>query len=250
MALELSKDPTAGYFAGPWAHLALLAPFFATAGHMAHVVSGRLSLAPALLGTIPGPFLLAVVANAYVRSTLNELPDILASQEDCAWYDVKEQLELSWRAAERVYIDCLSEHEIKFQDLERLFRIQECHHYLQGHLASPTPSFQDMYRHALYGPQTEWHGVKDAFAPHRVAWRYLERLEEEQHCSGWCRESRALWTAHETRDSCSAVAGFVMKHKVRPTAYVLLTYSASILLVAPIGLGLLVTNGVMYNGVF
>lgn len=245
MAHELSTDATAYYFAGPWAYLAPLALVFATAGHAAHIHAGKLSVVPAVIGTIPGPLVLAVVGNAYVRSTLGELPDMLASK-DCAWYDV-DKLYISRKEAERVYNDCLAQHELKFQDadVEKLFRFQECKTYLQDHSKPPTPSILDGIWHALSGPHRYSSSVNDAYADHRAAWRYFERLEEEQQCSGWCEASRPFWTTQKTKDSCSSVAGFVMKYKVRPTAYGLLAYSVSIIVVALVGIWLLVVNGLV-----
>lgn len=248
MAYDLAKDPTAHYFAGPWAQLAPLAPCFAVAGHMAHVHAGKLSVVPAVIAMIPGPLVLAITANAYVRSTLGNLPEMLSSN-DCAWYDVKEKPELSWQLAERIHTDCLADHELQFPDAERLFKMQECPTYLQHHKSSPMPSFQDGLWHALLGPNREMNftfaGILDDYAEHRVTWRYFESLEVEQQCSGWCQPERPLWTTRKTKDSCSSVAGHIMKYKIQPLAYSMLAYSTALIVMALVSIALLVAYGKM-----
>jgi len=247
MAHGLAQDSTAHYFTGPWANLAPIAPFLTMVAHVAHVRAGKLSLAPAFLGTIPGSVVLAIVANAYVRSTLGDLPDMLASN-DCAWYDVKESVDLSWQAAERIYIDCQHEHELKFPDSEVSPTLQDCETYLHGISSSPITWFKDGFSHAVFGPRREFntsvYGVDD-YAVHRITWRYFARLEAEQKCSGWCHPERPLWTSTKTKDSCSKVAGYIMKQKVQPAAYGMLAYSSAMIVVAAVGIGILAAQGII-----
>lgn len=251
MAFELGKDPTAHYFAGPWAYLAPLAPCFALVGYLLHLRFGRLTLTPVFIAMVPGMFLLALIANAYVRSTLSPLPEILTAK-DCLWYDMKEKIEKSAVLAEKVYEDCLADHfrKSRSQGAPRLFQIQECQRYLIGHSAPPAPTFRDNIRHALFGPHAESKyisGVHDIFAEHRSTWRYLEKMEEVEHCSGWCEERRPIWTNEATKDACSSVAGFAMAQKVRPTAYGLLAYSTVVMLTSLLGTGYLTAQGVIHT---
>jgi hypothetical protein len=258
MVLELSRDATAHYFAGPWAGLAWLAPCFAVVGHITHTSARKLSLVPALIGTVPGQFVLAVIAIAYIRGNSGDLPEVLSSingtdADFTRWSKPKLELYLSWKEADRIYRDCLTIHKDKFWDTEPLFRIQECKEYLQGHATPPVASLSDGLSHAFSGPIREpWDWMwtpeadsvlgMDAYTAYRPPWRYLERLEKEHQCSGWVQFSRPIWTAQKTKEACSVVAGFVMKHKVQPLAWSLLGCSMLIIVLAFGLIGLLISQ--------
>jgi len=129
--------------------------------------------------------------------------------KDCNTDLDKQQLELQWQNAELFYSQCMSETAASTaSSLEvsySLYRIQDCVGYSEQLDKNP-------------------------------AWPYLGALEQNYNCGGWCTPSQPLWTFKAVKDSCSLAVADVLHNKVKRTMFMVLGYSAVVLLVVSVGL--------------
>lgn len=160
----------------------------------------------------------AVIVAIFVPSTLiiffadrfwegaQDKADRLAAT-DCAALQAKDDLQNSWEVAYYVYDNCLSQTNAdsgySMEQLKANFRIQDCEEYKD---------------------------LKDSYSKD---WGYLEYMEEQHACSGWCYPAQQLWSTREHKDSCSVAASNAFRYLVQPQAMqVCLSMSVSLITLA------------------
>lgn len=124
---------------------------------------------------------------------------------DCNSFTRKRELERSWWAAYKIYDTCV------------------------------IAAMRGGLNRTLAEEATRVHlcaGYEELWPDNGENWEYLQHLEQEDLCSGWCTPQRPIWTFLKTKDACSRVAGDSMFISVRHTSLLLFVYSGVILIVA------------------
>lgn len=198
--VHLAQDASVKFWIGPFGWITLVIPFLIVVCHLVHLKVGRPNQLALIFSTVIPATILLIVANIHLMG-MKVIGSQLAST-DCINYRDKLDVERAWGAAAVLYRECLTrtadENKIRFEDGMQIFRLPECE---------------------------EYHAQPDKYAEYRDTWNYLQSLEEEQQCSGWCQESTPIWTFNAVTDSCSYAAGTVLKVKIASQASRMLAYS-------------------------
>jgi len=88
-------------------------------------------------------------------------------------------------------------------------------------------------------------GYKEGLAQWQTEWDYLEGLEKEEYCAGWCSPAHPLWVspdnhAHirpQVRDRCSLAAAYNMDTQVRRTTRQIVSYSLLLMILLGVLVG-------------
>lgn len=210
--LDLATNPSVAYWIGPWGYLAVGVPVYLLMFHAIHLYCGAPRMVPVILGSVVPAVVLFIVANVHLSAT-GIVANMLMSN-DCTTYSTKQNIHHSWLTAATLYEQCVNRTvaltALPYDAVLQKYRLHECDEFRQR---DPDP-----------------------WAEHRATWLYLQGLEEDHMCSGWCWQSRSLWSYLEGKDSCSTVAGAVLLTKVRPTAVQMMVVSLVGVLVACIGM--------------
>lgn len=167
-----------------------------------------------LMMLVPG--LLFLASSQYHQQQAKRLAYIF-QLSDCTFVE-KANLEVAWQEASKIYMECVEIHmnitgSPRF-DVERITQVQRCPGYAKG--------MQD------WGPQ----------------WQYLQSLETQEQCSGWCSRNGPLWSKFDSKldgalkhDTCSIAAGDILGTKIRTMSFQMLVYSMAVVLMLGVVLG-------------
>jgi len=177
-----------------WLVLFLFIPY--ALAHVVHSIKGhpvRLVLMTCLIGSS----VILLMISDYVLLKAYSLANAFYAQ-DCDTFAGKRMMEEEWQQARVFYASCVAKKasalNMPFAKAVTQYRIQSC------------PGYDE-----------EVAGV-------HPAWKYLDFLEEQYHCSGWCQEAEPIWTFASTSDSCGSAVADVMFHKIRWSAMQVVLY--------------------------
>jgi len=171
--------------------------------HLLHMARGGHPVKVAVVVCLVGSCIYFSIVSNHLVSESNSVGAALLAA-DCYSFAGKRDLELSLQRAESFYDECIAsvahESNTSVKAAGSQYLITDC---------------PDYARKASELGQSD-------------NWAYFRFLQENYWCSGWCQESKAMWTYVQTEDACSAVVGNIMLRKVRWSALQVLTYSLSI----------------------
>lgn len=192
------------YWLGRWCLFVWLIPVLLSWGYMA-IVRKRLRRKVVVLTCIIVPCtVLFILGNIYLHNASTTASQLLAN--DCHTFPRKRDLEQAWEAANTIWTKCvnytMTATGINHTEAARISKVHHCKGY------------EDWY--PVYGER----------------WEYLQALEVQRQCAGWCEADHALWTFADVKDSCSTSVGLVMHLAIRRTSLQIFTFSGAILVVA------------------
>lgn len=197
---RLGRDPDVQYWIGSWCLLSLVLPFLFMGAYFVHARL-RVPHKPTILVCLLTPCLVLLALGDSTHTVVTSRADQLRST-DCDTFVGKRQLERSWQAANLLYVMCLNQtissnpqKNFTVDQLRGLYRVQDCEEY---------PA---------------------ALGTHFKDWNYLQYLENEHGCAGWCTWGMPLWTHRDPIDSCSIAASQVFSGKVRRASKQVVIYS-------------------------
>jgi len=190
IVMRYTRDPMISYFAGYMSWILLGIPVLLGAVHFVHARWGSPNKYAVMLGALVPSILLLVFSFSNALSARDRANQLFST--DCYAFAEKQHLQLAWEAADEFLAACLkttvSRTNYSLPVLERAFRIQDCKGY--------------------YAARTK----------HSVEWAYLEYLEENGACSGWCSHRKQLWSVKHSKTSCSVAVSFFYKFHVASRA--------------------------------
>jgi len=183
MLLRVGMEPALAYFHTFWYWGITVIPAAITGVHVVHTRRGRPTKYTIAIGLALPSVILLFYGNLSYMSALEKTTKLSVS--DCGSFNEKRDLQRSWEAAYQVYMNCINEtHVVTGQPMDSLmqrFRLPDC----------------EEYHSVLYG-------LGHNQDSHLREWTYLQQLEEEQMCAGWCYQGQQLWSSHTGgRDACS-----------------------------------------------
>jgi len=197
---HLATDESVGFWIGPYGYYAPLTLVLIVLLHAVHLKLGPPRLVPVIFSSVVPAALLFALANEHLLATKSKAEMLLS--KDCRTFPLKGDVHRSWVVASKVFGQCVNRTAAEFQrspeSVRSIRRFQDCREWT---------------------PESD-----DPWAEHRRTWRYLQRLEVEHHCSGWCFQASPVWTYENPKDACSVSAGAVLMAKVAPAATRMLFY--------------------------
>lgn len=188
MIVWLSMQPEVAYWSTVYTRVLWVIPVIILFVHGVHVRSGVPSKPAVVMALIVPCVLLLVCANNEYKMALGRAEKLFST--DCDTFPEKAALQRSWEAAYTLYERCLDETATSsgyaIEKLRTNFRVQDCEEYQKG---------LDEYG-------------KD--------WTYLQYLEENHFCAGWCYPGVQLWTNRNVKDDCSTFVSSVFRNFVMP----------------------------------
>lgn len=198
LLLRVGIDPALSYFHIYWYWGITLIPAAITGVHVVHMRHGRPTKYTLALGLALPSLILLLYGNLQYQSATEKITKL--SVPDCSTFSEKRDLQRSWEAAHELYMSCINETHVATglsrDTLLQRFRLPDC----------------EEYESALYGL-----GLNQESQLRE--WTYLQRLEEEQLCAGWCYQGRQLWSSQNgARDACSKAVARVYAAYAAPRA--------------------------------
>mmetsp|Transcript_39332 Transcript_39332/g.117663 ORF Transcript_39332/g.117663 Transcript_39332/m.117663 type:complete len:277 (+) Transcript_39332:105-935(+) len=182
--VQLGLNASVQYWIGWFPWLVLSVPVLLVLSHMVHAIKQRPLFNAMLLSTVI-PALIVILLGYMVLMPISGISDRLMSS-DCSTYTDKAYLNDAYKAATRIWNDCLRR-EINqtgkpLEQIQLDLTIDQCEEYQQALQSG-----------------TQW----------KHQWHYLRELEVNQVCSGWCYAGQeSLWTTdHQPKDVCGAIVG-------------------------------------------
>jgi len=223
LLLRVTADPALFYFHTHWYWGMTLIPAAITGVHVVHTRQGKPTKYTLAFGIILPSLILLFYGNLQYMSAFEKTTKLSVS--DCGAFIEKRDLQRSWEAAHRLYMSCINDTHVATGHprdvLLQRFRLPDC----------------EEYEGALYGDG--YH--KEA---HVWEWTYLQRLEEEEMCAGWCYQGRQLWSHKKgARDACSKAVARVFASYASPRASQVL--SMMLVVLASIGVVTITLGPVM-----
>lgn len=188
---NLAQDASAKYWIGASINAALFVQALIFIAFLLHGAAGRARFYPTLCSTVV-PAILIILIGVSTAKTGNNLAVELRSK-DCQSYPTKLHVEMAYRSAAQIFDGCVQ-------------RVAN--------------SMNQTANHTVYAVDIEDCSEFMAMSPERVRyqeeWQYLEDLEREEGCSGWCTpgEPTLFVRQHYTSDLCAYAAAQVMGGKV------------------------------------
>jgi len=190
--VRLALEPSSKYWVGQSGFAVLVIPVIVIISHICQSYYRRpLYLAVVASCAVP-PLISLITGFIYMAPVTAAASRLLSS--DCTTFRSKFHIEQAYRTANDFYQNCLTQ---------------------EAHNRSTTV---DAVRAGIVISQCP--GYDPTAAGYQEEWMYLQSLEEQYDCSGWCFDGEAaLWTHNPTSwDSCSAAAGMTMKNKIARNA--------------------------------
>lgn len=197
MTVHISFDRDTEYWVGTMCQYVVFLPLVFIVALLSHIRAGRLHRTTVALSIII-PCIVILICGDVVLTRTHEIADTLTTP-DCSATESKQQLEQSWGLAYRFFMRCI------VQTVQRDFGNNAT---IDAAAASSTSLFRI----------SDCEEYSKLLEENRRDWLYLQRLEQEEQCGGWCTFSRPLWTFDGVVDSCSIAVGESMKQKVSRTA--------------------------------
>lgn len=205
--LHVALEPAVAYFfSNLWlVSLLLVIPPLLGAVHLVHLRAMQPVKKAVIAAVFIPSTLIIIFADHFYEGALDKADRLVAT--DCNALQQKADLQKSWEVAFYVYENCLNQTNVEsgysLEELRKNFRIQDCEEYKD---------------------------LKDEYSDD---WKYLEYLEEQHGCSGWCYPAQQLWSTRDHKDSCSNAVSNAFRYFVQPHAFqVCLTMSATLILLA------------------
>jgi len=198
LLLRVVIDPALSYFHLYWYWGVTLIPAAITGVHVVHMRRGRPTKYTIAVGLALPSVILLFYGHLQYQSALEKTTKLSVS--DCGAFSEKRDLQRSWEAAHELYMSCINETHLATghprDALLQRFRLPDC----------------EEYESALYGLGRNQES-------HFREWTYLQHLEEEQLCVGWCYQGRQLWSNYKGgRDACSKAVARVYSAYAGPRA--------------------------------
>lgn len=197
---HLATDESVAFWIGPYGYYAPLTLVFILFLHAVHLKLGKPRLVPVIFSSVVPAALLFALANEHLLATKSKAQMLLS--KDCRTFPLKGDVHRSWVVASKVFDECVNRTAQEFQrspeSVRTIRRFQDCREW--------TPERSDPWE------------------KHRRTWKYLQQLETEHHCSGWCFQAAPVWTYEKPKDACSVSAGAVLMAKVAPAATRMLVF--------------------------
>jgi len=198
LLLRVGIDPALSYFHIYWHWGVTLIPAAITGVHVVHMRRGRPTKYTIAVGLALPSVILLFYGHLQYQSALEKTTKLSVS--DCGAFSEKRDLQRSWEAAHELYMSCINETHLATghprDALLQRFRLPDC----------------EEYESALYGLGRNQES-------HFREWTYLQHLEEEQLCVGWCYQGRQLWSNYKGgRDACSKAVARVYSAYAGPRA--------------------------------
>lgn len=171
----------------------------------------------AVINLLVIPVIALTVVSHFNKLTALDIHTQLSVQ-DCIAFPAKTRLEHAWQDASDLLDSCLIEHArltgSTLEELQRVDGVHRCPGYEKG--------------------REKW----------KKEWDYLQLLEQEEQCSGWCESRRSLWHAAPPEqlrrpDRCSIVVARAMKSQIYRTSKQITFYCLAAVVVLGAGLSLI-----------
>lgn len=186
LTIYAASHPVVKYFHGEWYYILFPIPVLVAMVHFFHVRNGPDRYVTNFALIIPSMLLLIYATSLFTSATSKA--DRLFST-DCNTMREKTHLQREWEAAHTLYRGCLKEtaaaRNLTRSYLAEKFRIQDCEEY---------PA---------------------ALREHRRDWNYLQQLEEDHACTGFCKPGEQLWSSGPHKDSCAIAVASVFRYIVK-----------------------------------
>lgn len=195
---HIGHDSNVQYWVGPWCHIAAVLPMFFVAAHVVHLKK-KVPHKPIVIISIFVPAITLLVISDIVMTVAYDKADQLFST-DCDTFEGKRELQRAWNVAENMYFKCLQDtiaqqnRNLTLETAVQLYRITDCEEYAPAH------------------------------AQHARQWDYLQYLEENHVCAGWCSGATRLWTLRDATDNCAVAASSVFTGKIQHISRQVLVY--------------------------
>jgi len=190
--VRLAQEPNAKYWVGQAGYAVIAIPPLLIISHLVQSYYRR-PLYLAIVFSCAVPPLMSLIVGFMYMEPVNEAVSRLLST-DCTTFHTKFHIQQAYLAANTFYDDCLvaqaKNTSTTVEAVKKNMVITQC------------PG---------YNPQA---------AGYPREWAYLQALEKQENCAGWCFDGEsALWT-HNPRywNSCSSAAGMTMKNMVARNA--------------------------------
>jgi hypothetical protein len=188
--LYIARQPAVDYFLDDKSYLVFLIPIVIVLTHWFHVARGPNRYVTSMALIIPSLLLLllGLLANRGSSMYVQSLFSI-----DCDIIPVKAHLQLEWESANAFFQKCLHDtakttnYSVPY--LADNFRIQDCTDY------------------------------SEAFQAHHGTWSYLQSLEENYACTGFCIPGQQLWATGPHKDSCSVAVSMIFDNFVSTRSF-------------------------------
>jgi len=195
----LAQRPSVGYWMNKSAYIGLLVALWLLFCYQMLCRKSLRYTSTMLLMTILPSTALIFVANYHLIQA--EVVSTHLVTEDCFSFPEKANLQHAWEAAHTILVNCVAK------------RINET--------GAPLEQVVDVtFVHRCWG-------YEEALPSWRKEWAYLEDLEEQQQCAGWCTLDTPLWNRVSGRvykDRCSTAAAAVMRENVYSASVQVMTY--------------------------
>lgn len=183
--LYIARQPAVDFFMNDKSFAVLVIPFVIVLAHWWHVKYGPTKYATPLAVLIP-IITLGVTGNLTQTGSSKYVQSLFSV--DCDILPEKAHLQLEWEAAAQFFKKCVNDTTAKSsfnsEYLAKNFRIQDCTDY------------------------------EPVFAKHSETWGYLQRLEENYACTGFCVPGQQLWSKGPHKDSCSVAVSMIFENFV------------------------------------
>jgi hypothetical protein len=192
------------YWLGRWCLFVWVIPALLAWGYMAIVRQYYRRKVVVLTCILVPCTLLFILGNIYLHNSSTTASQLLA--DDCNTFDRKRDLETAWKAAHAIWTKCVDS-TVAATGINRTeaVRITKVHHC---------------------------DGYDNLYSTYRQQWEYLQFLELNRQCAGWCEAHDPLWSFNDVKDSCSTSVGLMMHLALRRTSLQIFTFSGAILVVA------------------
>lgn len=188
-AIRLASDPSVQYWISGWfGWTTLLIPVILVICNFYQSTHGPRFWSFFLMTVVPSTWLL-LMGYSHVQPIIGVGEQLLSF--DCNTFPRKSHIELAHNVAAELFENCTSrvgaEMNITVDHVKTLINLGDCSEYQQYHTRG---------------------GPAEVYGSWRKEWKYLQALENEQLCSGWCYSSPALWRTNMMfPDTCSDTAG-------------------------------------------
>jgi hypothetical protein len=208
---HIMQLPAVNYLIKVPVELVFVVPFIILVFHGFHMTHGPSKYATPVAFLIPAILLmtLGILMNGGGHKYMQALYSI-----DCDMLPQKAHLQLEWEAASSFFKTCTTDTATKHSNftaafLASNFRIQDC---------------------------TEYETVR---AQHADSWGFLQSLEENYACTGFCIPGQQLWSKGPHKDSCSVAVSMIFKYFVQPRSEKVFLMMLLTMILTLIGFGVL-----------
>jgi len=189
--IYITRQPAVDHLGTNWTSLTAVIPVVIALSHWSQHKYGPNK--PAIVAGLLIPSLMLVILGEKQTVGAGHFAQEMFSI-DCDMLPEKAELQLEWEAARAFFSKCnndtvaTSKIAVTREFIAKNFRIQDCTDY------------------------------PDALALHQGSWPYLQRLEENYFCTGFCVPGQQLWSKGPHKDSCSVALSKIFQYEVYPRA--------------------------------